>query len=217
METAGEDTSWLDATPTDDGWLDISDPNAGKTTHAFRHLIDSCMRGTDRVMACDGHYLAYRPYNREFDKATNPRTRERFNDFIAAGHYKHLGTYDEVQIYELLEGSPFRHTRKDYVVGVDIHADVRKVALAAYERKWSDYHDLLGGMATAMKSGKDPFFAKAMWEDTLNRIAVTIGQMKGAPTEREINEGFIEIRRARGIAKGGIIALNSSKLEKVGF
>jgi len=220
---AGEadDTSWLDVGSTDDDWLNIEDPNAGKTTAAFRHLIDACMRGTDRVMACDGQYLAYRPFNREFDKETNPRTKERFQMFIEKGYYKHLGTYDEVQVYELLPGNPYRHEAKQYVIGQDYWKDIKKAAAAAIHRAWADYHDILVAIAMAIKTGRDPLFAKTMWDDTLNQVAIAIQQMGGkeAPTEKEINEGFVGVRRARGITgKGGIVAtLNSSALQKVGF
>ena len=208
------EADWLDV--TDDGWLDISDPTTGKVTPEFQHLVNACMRGTNRVMACDGHYLAYRPFNREFDKEVNPRTRERFADFEAAGHYRHVGTFDEVQIYELLEGSPFRH-KKNYVIGTDYWRDIRAAAKAACERNWSDYHDILGAMATALKSGREPTFAQTMWNDTVNQVGIMITQMNG-PTEKEVNEGFTGIRKLRGISKGGVIAtLNSSSLQKVGF
>lgn len=210
-----EEDNWLEL-EADDAWLRIEDPTAGKVTLAFQHLVDACMRGTNRVMACDGHHLAYRPYNREFDKEVNPRTRERFNDFCAAGHYKHIGTYDEVQIYELLDGSPFKH-KKDYVAGTDYWKDVRQAAKLACERNWPDYHDYLGAMATALKSGRDPVFAKSMWDDTINQVAIQIQQM-GGPTEKEVNEGFTGVRKKRGISSGGVIAtLNTSGLQKVGF
>lgn len=212
---AGED-DWLEVGSSDDEWLNIGDPNAGKVTAAFQGLVNACMRGTDRVMACDGHFLAYRPFNREKDKEANPRTKERFNDFIAAGYYKHIGTYDEVQIYELLEGSPFRH-KSAYTVGTSIWGDIKQAARAACERNWSDYHDILGGMATAVKAGRDPIFAKAMWDDTVNQIGIAIQQMRG-PSEKEVNEGFMEVRRKRGIARGtSLVTLDSSKLERVGF
>lgn len=211
-----EDTSWLDVPAKDDEWLDIRDAHEGEVTAKFRYLVDACMRGTNRVMACDGHYLAYRPYNREFDKEVNPRTRERFADFQAAGHYKHIGTYDEVQIYELLDGSPFKQ-KGDYVIGQSYWKDIRQAAKAACDRNWADYHDILGAMAQALKAGRDPIFAKTMWDDTVNQVAIAIQQMKG-PTEREVNEGFTGIRKARGISKGGVLAtLNSAGLQKVGF
>lgn len=235
-------TDWLDTTPEqppaaepaknlpvaptappasdEPDWLKLEDPNAGKITRAFQHLIEACMRGTDRVMACDGCYLAYRPFNRAFDKETNPRTKERMNMFLEKGHYKHLGTYDEVQIYQLMPGNPYFQKRQ-YTVGVNYRDDMDKVARAALERNWADYHDLLGGIATALKSGRDPLFAKTIWTDFLQHVAVRIKQLGGveAPSEREINEGFVGIRRARGIqGKGGMIAtLDSSGLQKVEF
>lgn len=212
-----EATDWLETPAAEDDWLNIEDPNAGKTSRAFQHLIDACMRGTDRVMATDNKYLAFRPYNREFDKETNPRTKERVARFLAEGKWKHLGTFDEVQVYELLDGNPYGHKR-DYVIGQDVWRDIRTAAEAACNRHWSDYHDILSAMATAIKSGRDPAFAREMWNDTLNQIAVQVKNMHG-PEEREINEGFMSIRKARGISNRSdtIATLNSSGLEKVGF
>lgn len=208
------------APPADDDWLLIEDPNAGKTPLAFQHLIDQCMRGTDRVMATDHRYLAFRPYNREKDKETNPRTKERVNRFLAEGKWKHLGTWDEVQVYELLDGNPYGH-RKNYVIGQNYRDDIDKVARAALERHWSDYHDLMQAIASALKGGRDPLFAKAMWGDTLQHVAARIKQLGGpeAPSDREINEGFMSIRQARGIAgKGGMVmTLDSQALHKVEF
>lgn len=230
MAGEADDTSWLEvepaktpatpsASPADDDWLKIEDPNAGVLPLPFRGLIDQCMRGTDRVMASDGQYMVYRPFNRDKDKETNPRTKERVAMFLADGKWKHLGTYDEVQVYELLDGNAYRHSAKQYVIGQDYWKDIRKVAAAAVHRAWPDYHDLLLAMATALKAGRDPLFAKTLWEDTLNQIAIAIKQAgPEAPSEKEINTGFTEIRRARGLSKGGIIAtLNSAGLQKVGF
>jgi hypothetical protein len=218
MSSSSPDDNWLeiDSPPKPDDWLSIEDPNAGKTTREFESLLQSCMRGTNRVMACDGQFLAYRPFNHVFDKEVNPRTQQRFADFQAAGHFEHIGTFDEVQIYKLLDGSPFKQSKKNYVIGTNYWKDIRDAAKAACARDWSTYHDLLGAMAMAMKAGRDPNFARAIWGDTLNHIAVTIQQMRG-PTEAEVNAGFVGVRRARGISKGGVIAtLNTSGLQKVG-
>lgn len=212
------DVDWLEtATPEEAEWLNIEDPNAGKTSREFQHLIDACMRGTDRVMATDNKYMAFRPFNREFDKETNPRTKERVAQFLAEGKWKHLGTFDEVQVYELLEGNPYGH-KQNYTIGASYWQDIRTAAKAACERHWSDYHDILVGMATALKAGRDPLFAKTMWDDTVNQVGICIQQMKG-PSEQEVNEGFMGIRKARGIAgrSGTIAMLNSNTLQKVGF
>ncbi len=210
------------APSSSDDWLDIRDANERKVSLPFQHLVDSCMRGTDRVMACDGQYLAYRPFNREKDKETNPRTKERMQMFLEKGYYTHIGTYDEVQIYRLEPGNPYRHEAKQYVIGQDYWKDIRKAATAAIHRAWADYHDILGAMATALKSGRDPLFAKTIWDDTVNQVAIAIEQMRrgnpDAPTEKEVNEGFIEVRRSRGIqGRNGMVLLNSNTLQKVGF
>lgn len=231
MSGEADDTSWLDlgtdvaAAKTapavaDDEWPTIEDSNVGKISAPFRTLIDQCMRGTDRVMASDGQYMVYRPFNREFDKETNPRTKERVAMFLADGLYKHVGTYDEVQVYELLPGNPYRHEKKQYVIGQNYQKDIKAAANAALNRSWADYHDILLAMATALKTGRDPLFAKTMWDDTITHVTVKIQQMggPGAPTEKEINEGFTGIRKARGLSKGGVVVtLNSNTLQKVGF
>lgn len=222
--TKDSDDSWLDTSAPvadDDEWLNIEDANAGKTPNKFQTLVDQCMRGTNRVMAVWGNFVAYRPFNREFDKQTNPRTMERMNMFRASGHMKHLGTYDEVEIYEFQEGSPYYHDgNKAYVVGQNYWHDIRQAAALAGERKWREYHDFIEGMAIAMKGGgRDPAFARTLFMDSLNHIAVAISQLgPGAPTEKEVNEGFLGVRQSRGI-KGnhGAILLNSSGLQKVEF
>ena len=138
--------------------------------------------------------------------------------------YDHVGTYDEVEIYELKPGNPYYHDGgKSYVVGTNYWGDIRQAAKLACERKFPEYHDFLGGMATAMKGGnRDVNFAKTIWEDTINQITGMINQMRqgnpSLPTEKEINEGFIEVRRARGIqGRNGLVMLNSNALQKVGF
>ena len=223
------DTSWLDGPAEDDGWLNIEDPNAGKTDHAFRDLINACMRGTDRVMAHNGKWLAYRPYNREFDKETNPRTRERMVMHESEGWVKYLGTYDEVQVWELLptgisgKPNPYYHDgAKEYIVGTDYFGDIRQAAHLACERKWPEYHDFLEGMPIALKRKykKDTLTAKVVWEDALNHIAVAIRQRgPSAPSEKEINAGFVGVRTARGLQTRGaaVMTLDSSGLQKVGF
>jgi len=225
------DTSWLDgpAPVADDDWLKIEDPNAGQTSLAFRDLIDACMRGTNRVMAHNGKWLAYRPFNREFDKETNPRTVERMTMHKANGWIKHIGTYDEVQVWELLptglDGKPnpyYHEGAKEYIVGRNYFADIRQAAQLACERKWPEYHDFLEGMAIAVKRKfkRDTLSAKVQWDDALNHIAVAIQQQgPKAPSEREVNEGFVGVRVARGLQTRGatVMTIDSSGLQKVGF
>lgn len=216
------DTDWLDepVVAAEDDWLDIEDPNSHRTPGRFKVLVEACMAGTERRMCNLGNYLAYRPYNPRTDKEVNPRTKERFQRMIADGHVKHLGTYDDVQIWEFQPGSLYYHEgNKAYVVGQNYWGDIRQAAALACERKWTEYHDFIDGMARAMKGGgRDPGFAKTLWEDAINQITVAILQHPGAPSEKEINDGFIGVRRARGIqGRNGMVLLNSSALQKVGF
>lgn len=220
----GEDTTWLEETPADDdGWLDLEDPNSHRVPGRFKSLVETCMPGTERRMCTWGNYLAYRPYNHLTDKAVNPRTKERFQQLIADGHVKHLGTYDDVQVWEFQKGSLYYHEgNKAYVVGQNYWGDIRQAATLACERKWTEYHDFLEGMAKAMKGGnRDPGFARTMFSDALNQIAVAVKQIGGnaAPSEREINEGFVGVRQARGLQTRGssVITLDSSGLQRVGF
>lgn len=211
-EAAADD--WLDApAPSDAGddtWLELTEGN-GQVQSAVILPYDSvkfaCMRGTDRVWACDGHYVAYRPQNRAFDKEVNPRTRERHEDFLAAGHYKHIGTYDEVQIFELLDGSPFKTVRKNYVVGRDYWADIREAAAIACRREWVDFHDFLEAMAKGIKAGRSTAFAEAAWEDALNQVMVNIYHRQG-PLPGECSAGVANVRAARGLRRGTIILPN---------
>ena len=194
-------SDWLDKVD-DDGWLDIgssapTDANAHKVP--YEALIFACMRGSNRVWACDGNYVAYRPFNREFDKEVNPAFQERIERFRAEGNMEYVGTSDEVQIYKLLEGNVWK-TKDDavYVAGKNYWQDIRQAARYATDRKWTDYHDLLEAMATGMKAGRDPEIAKMVWENALDQIAITTYQMQG-PTPAECNAAMQSVRAARGM------------------
>ena len=61
----------------------------------------ACMRGSGHISACDGRYVAYRPFNHVLDKQANPAFQERIERFTRAGHFKHVGTFDEVMVFQL--------------------------------------------------------------------------------------------------------------------
>lgn len=205
-------SDWLDVAPAQDAgaddWLEINGDGSGTVKSAKSMPYDSlkfaCMRGTDRVWACDGHYVAYRPFNRAFDKEVNPRTRERHEDFLAAGHYKHLGTFDEVQIFELLDGSPFKTVKRDYIVGRDYWADIRQAAQIACRREWTDFHDFLEAMARGIKHGRTAAFAESAWQDALNQIMINIYQRQG-PLPVECAAGIANVRSARGLRRSIVL------------
>lgn len=200
-------TDWLDDAPApadtavETDWLGIEIP---KTKIPYDELRFSCMRGSGRVWACDGEYVAYRPYNHALDKDVNTRTAERHANFIAAGHYEHVGTFDEVQIFKLLDGSPFKRNNKTFIPGQNLHQDCRQAAIAACARDWVLYHDILDAVATGLKSYLTPAFAEAQYKDCLEQIFVSI-QQRGGPTQAEVDAGFSSVRQRRGIGKGRVI------------
>ena len=143
---------------------------------------------------------------------------ELCNEIIEEELYKNVD--ENLRLRNIPKPKEINHILNQYVIGQDYWKDIRKAATAAIHRAWADYHDILGAMATALKSGRDPLFAKTMWDDTINQVGIMIRQMGGkdGPTEKEVNEGFIEVRRARGIqGRNGMVLIDSNKLQKVGF
>lgn len=217
-------SDWLDvgvvneaASMSEDAWLALT-PGDGTIKHTtgmpYDALKFACMRGTDRVWACDGEYVAYRPYNHVLDKAVNPATRERHQNFIDSGHYEHVGTFDEVQIFKLLDGSPFKTVAKNYIVGRDYWADIRQAAQIACRREWVDFHDFLEAMAKGIKHNRTAGFAELAWQDALNQIMINIYHRVG-PTPAECAAGIQIVREKRGLRRSIVLPNPASgKLEK---
>ena len=195
----------------DEGWLDIGDAEVKtpKSGMPYDPLRFACMRGSGRVWACDGRYVAYRPFNHVLDKQANPAFQERIERFIRSGHFTHVGTFDEVMVFQLEPESPwYAKTDQAYTAGKSYWGDIRHAAKLACARDWSDYHDLLQAMAQGMLAGRVPELARAFWEDAVNQIMITIYQMQG-PTAAEIRAGVANIQKARGLERAPKILLAS--------
>lgn len=182
----------------DSSWLDLDDdvvtPKAALPYDALRF---ACMRGSGRVWACDGRYVAYRPYNHTLDKVANPAFQERVERFNRDGHFKHLGTFDEVMVFQLEPESPwYAKTDEKYTAGRSYWADINHAVKLAMERDWSDYYDLLQAMAQGLMAGRDPMFAKQMWEAAVEQIMIGIYQRSG-PLPAEIRAGVQNIQGSR--------------------
>jgi hypothetical protein len=190
---AAENTS-----PEDFSWLD--------SVQAVRQPWDGvrflCMRGTSRLWACDGEYVACRP--KDFHEAT----RNRHARFLESGHYKHVGTFDDVQVFELLPGSPFRRDNRTLIPGVNLYRDMRECSVAAVRRDWVLYHDILEAIASNIKAKFDSNNAKLVFEDILNQIEQSI-RLRGGPSQAEVDAGISNVRRKRGLGQGRVIALPS--------
>src|ERR1017187_780098 len=219
--------SWLDLEPTvapaaaqapavavDDSWLDIGDIAATRTAMPYDSLRFGCMRGTGRIWACDGRYVAYRPFNHVLDKKPNPEFQDRIEKFNRAGHFTHVGTFDEVMVFKLSPESPwYAKTEESYTAGQSIWKDIQHAAKLACARDWSDYHDLLQAMATGMMAGRDPQFARQQWEEAVNQIMIGVYQRSG-PMPAEIRAGVQNIQKGRGY--GGIKLLIATDVTQTG-
>jgi hypothetical protein len=198
-------TDWLGDPVADDSWLEISEIEAPKSAMPYDGLRFACMRGSGRVWACDGEYMAFRPFNHALDKAVNPAFEERIARFRADGHFKHLGTFDEVQVYQLLEGSPWKSSVDEvYTAGQSVWKDTRHAAKLAIAREWKEYVDMLEAVAVAMKAGRDPAFAVKAWEDFINQVMINVYQSQG-PLPGEIRAGIQNVMQARKGARSGTL------------
>jgi hypothetical protein len=211
-ELAAADADWLalpddKAPPTD--WLAVPGIETQKFAARYDALRFEVMKGSSRVWACDGEYVACRP------NAFHDATRTRHQKFLRSGHYEHVGTFDDVQVFKLLEGSPFRRDVID-IRTASWYECMRGAAVAACNRDWSLYHDVLDEIATRLKSTPtgtasgdgfiDPVISRERWEFALDQIGQMI-YMRGGPTRAEVDAGFQNVRRARGIGQGRLIAL----------
>lgn len=179
------------------------------------------MRGSDRVWACNGRYVACRP------SGFHKETERRHAQFLSSRHYKHVGTFDDVQLFELTPQSPWYRTPGDVRAG-NWYEVLRAAAMAAYARDWGAYVDLLEEIAVRLKSTElrdtegrsDSSYAKQQFEDVLTHLQQLIfmrwsaGQQfkdvqdHGLAVQRmqaEIDNGVHNIRVARGTSRTGSV------------
>jgi hypothetical protein len=144
-----------------------------------------------RVWCCDGRYVAWRP------SEAHDATKERHARFLAAGHYKHVETQDDVEIFELLPESPFYRRE-----GLDLYRAgtwecIRQCALAACARDWPLYTDILEEIATRCRSVGHAGYAEQVFSDHIKMIGLQV-QMRGGPTPQECAAGKDNVMRKRG-------------------
>jgi hypothetical protein len=193
--------------PEEPSWLEIGSIEAPKASLPYDSLRFQCMRGSGRVWACDGRYVAYRPFNHTLDKVANPVFQERIERFNREGHFTHIGTFDEVMVFKLKPESPwYAYEDKAYVAGKSLWGDIAHAVKLACARDWRDYTDLLEAMAAGMLAGREPAFARKQWEDALNQVMIGIYQ-KGGPLAVEIAAGVENVRLSRGTSRSPRIVL----------
>lgn len=196
-----DNPSWLDIDlpAPEPSWLEIDSIEAPKSALPYDSLRFQCMRGSGRVWACDGRYVAYRPFNHVLDKHANPVFQERVEKFNREGHFTHVGTFDEVMVFKLKPESPWYASEDSeaYTAGKSLWGDIAHAVKLACKRDWKDYVDLLEAMAAGMMAGREPMFARKSWEDAVNQVMIGIYQ-KGGPLAAEIRAGVQNVTAARG-------------------
>lgn len=215
-----DDTAWLDRPlppPRGTGRSASGAPAAGfpeapnghlvsavKLTNEKKRFLSMVKRlvGRDRVWASDGEYVAFRP------KLANPATLERHNRFIATGNYKHVTTQDDVQLFQLMEGSPFKRAAMN--VSAMKYSDIRRSAvLAACSADWGLFVDILTEMSTQLKNKFHEGMAKQIYESHLVHVFSMI-EMRRGPSRAVIDAGVQSLRLRRGDSSGRVILIPST-------
>lgn len=209
-------------------WLSTEDVPASdgieipRVAAPYAQLRFEVMKGSDRVWATNGRYVACRP------AGFNPTTQSRHSRFLASGHYKHIGTFDDVQVFELKPTSPFYRTEGDVRAGTWYEV-LRAAAMAAVARDWGAYVDLLSEIATRIKSSPtgtegrvETDLARERFMDVLEHLEQLIFMRWHAKTptneiadwglamssmKAEIDAGVATIRMRRGEKPSRTIAL----------
>jgi hypothetical protein len=205
------DTSWLDVPD----WLDdkpsVRIESTGKLTGERKRAPSMAKKllGKSRTWACDGEYVYFRR------KQSNPATLERHNKFIASGHFKHVQTQDDIEIFQLQEASPFKREPENLTV-LTIPMIRRAAVKAGVARDWGLFVDCISELATKFKSQRwevdgrkvapgDPF-VKDLYEEALQYIFLTIWK-SGGPLQAEIDAGVQSVRARRGDATTRLVTL----------
>ena len=178
----------------DDNWLDLPRIESGaKLTDEQKRFksITKSLVGKSRVWACDGEYVAFRR------KKANPATLERHERFLRTGEYRHLGTQDDVEIYQLMESSPFKRKEVVNFEGKRFYDARREVIRAAVRRDWATFIDGLEYLGGMIKGQYDGGTARTIYQDMLGYVFIQIG-MRGGPAQGEIDREVAALRTRRG-------------------
>lgn len=205
------DTSWLDIPD----WLDdkpsVRIESGAKLTGERKRAPSMAKKllGKSRTWACDGEYVYFRR------KQANPATLQRHNNFLKSGHFKHIQTQDDIEIYQLQEASPFKREPENLTV-LTIPMIRRAAVKAGVARDWGLFVDCISELATKFKSqrwevdGKkvspDDGFVKNMYDEALQYIFLTIWK-SGGPLQPEIDAGVQEVRQRRGETVSRLVTL----------
>lgn len=157
--------------------------------------------GKSRTWASDGEYVYFRR------KQANPATLQRHEQFLKTGNYRHIQTEDDVEIYQLQEGSAFK--REPVNLAVLNYGDVRRQAIvAACRRDWGVFVDALEEMASRLKGAYHDGFAMQAYQEQLAHVFSMIA-MRGGPSALETDREVAALRQRRGDRRNTLITLAS--------
>lgn len=181
-----------------DGHVEGAGKLKGEATRAAN--MAKGVNGKSRVWGCDGDYVWFRR------KLANPATLERHQKYLERGEYKHAFTTDDVEVYVLQTGSPFRRKEAQNLAELDHYNLKRAAARAAVKRDWVTYVDALEEMAGRVKAHWPSNQQKLVWDETLADLENMI-QRRGGPTLIECDREVRNVRTKQGFGRDRRIML----------
>lgn len=129
-------------------------------------------------------------------KKANPAIRERTDEKVKRGEYKHIKTSDDVEIYEIAETSPLR--RKKVEMGqLSEAALIRCIVRYACKEEWRLYYDAVSELAYRYKnSGFPAATAELQLQTTMAYLEHRI-MRRGGPSPMLIAHQLRAIRKER--------------------
>jgi hypothetical protein len=178
--------------PLSDDWLELPTvesavklPGEKQRGKRMQHGL-----GKKKVWASDGSFVWFRR------KLANPATLERHERFLSTGEYQYLGTQDDVEIYKLMPGSPFKRVEAVDFGALKFYDARRQTIRAAVRRDWATFIDGLEHLAGGIKGAYDPAMAKTVYNDLLSYVFVQVA-MRGGPSQEEVDREVVALRKRR--------------------
>jgi hypothetical protein len=183
-----------------DEWLDLPTIESGVKLPGEKQRAKRMQHGLGKkkIWASDGSFVWFRR------KLANPATLERHNRFLATGEYKHVGTQDDVEIYELMPASPFKRAETINFSELKFYDARRQTIRAAVRRDWATFIDGLEHLAGGIKGSYDPAMAKTVYNDLLSYVFVQIA-MRGGPAQAEVDREVQALRKRRGERSSSVL------------
>jgi hypothetical protein len=148
------------------------------------------LKGTKRGFAIDGTHAFLRR------RTANSLIAERTDNKARKGEYRHVGTFDDVEVYEISEDSPLRRKKQD-LGELSIESIEKAIILAACKREWRLYYDAVSELAYRYKNSNLPGeTSETILQTTMKYLHLRILR-RGGPSDFEIANNLASIRKER--------------------